>query len=222
MDSPVVVAITAAPVRRQRRSAVTRRRLLDAAEKVFGEAGFHAAAISQITHTAGMAQGTFYVHFTSKEELFTQLVADISRSLRHEMTRAAAKAPDRLAAERAGLVAFFDYTQQHPGLYRIVQEAQFVDPPSYRRYYERLADGYARALAKAADAGEIAPGNAAARAWALMGVGHFLGLYHCQWQGRVPDAATLDAAMDLIAHGLHGAPRAPQKVATSKARKVAK
>lgn len=212
---------TSPPVRRQRRSAVTRRRLLDAAEQVFGDSGFHAAAISQITQVAGMAQGTFYVHFTSKEELFTQLVADISRSLRHEMTRAAAKAADRLAAERAGLVAFFDYTQRHPGLYRIVQEAQFVDPPSYRRYYERLADGYARALAKAADAGEIAPGNAAARAWALMGVGHFLGLYHCQWQGTVPDAATLDAAMDLIAHGLNGAPAARKKTTATKPRRVA-
>lgn len=211
------VAIAAVPVRRQRRSAVTRRRLLDAAEKVFGDCGFHAAAISQITFTAGMAQGTFYVHFTSKEELFIQLVADISRSLRHEMTRAAAKAPDRLTAERAGLIAFFDYTQRHPGLYRIVQEAQFVDPPSYRRYYQRIADGYARALAKAAEAGEIAPGDPMARAWALMGVGHFLGLYHCQWQGRVPDAATLDAAMDFIAHGLKGAPVRPKKVTAPKA-----
>lgn len=194
------------PVRRQPRSAVTRRKLLDAAEQVFGECGFHAAAISQITHTAGMAQGTFYVHFESKDELFKELVADISRRLRHEMTRAAAHAPDRLAAERAGLAAFFDYTQQHPGLYRIVQEAQFVDPPSHRRYYERLAEGYARALGKAAEAGAITPGHALTRAWALMGVGHFLGLTHCQWQGTVPDTATLDAAMDFIAHGLVGAP----------------
>lgn len=163
-----------------------------------------------------MAQGTFYVHFTSKEELFTQLVTDISRSLRHEMTRAAANAPDRLAAERAGLVAFFDYTQRHPGLYRIVQEAQFVDLPSYRRYYERLADGYARALAKAADVGQIVPGDPAARAWALMGVGHFLGLYHCQWQGTVPSVATLDAVMDFIAHGLAGAPTPMKKMPVKK------
>lgn len=192
------------PVRRQRRSAVTRRKLLDAAEQVFGAAGFHAAAISQITQTAGMAQGTFYVHFDSKEELFIELVADISRRLRQEMTRAAVAASDRLAAERAGLVAFFHYTHQHPGLYRIVQEAQFVDPPSHRRYYERLAEGYARALAKAAGAGAIRPGDAMTRAWALMGVGHFLGLAHCQWRDAVPDAAILDAAMDFIAHGLVG------------------
>ena len=196
---------------------MTRRSLLDAAEKVFGDSGFHEASISHITQTAGVAQGTFYVHFTSKEELFTQLVADISRSLRHEMTRVASGAVDRLAAERAGLVAFFDYTQRHPGLYRIVQESQFVDPPSYRRYYQRLADGYARALAKAADAGEIAPGDSAARAWALMGVGHFLGLYHCQWQGTVPSAATLDAAMDFIAHGLKGAAPPAKKMAAKKA-----
>lgn len=211
--TPVVTDL--APVRRQRRSAITRRKLLDAAEKVFGEAGFYAAAISQITHTAGMAQGTFYVHFTSKEELFKELVADISRRLRHEMTRAAVAAPDRLAAERAGLEAFFAFTQQHPGLYRITQEAQFVDPPSHRRYYERLAEGYTRALSKSAEGGAITAGDAATRAWALMGVGHFLGLAHCQWQGAVPSTAVVDAAMDFIAHGLVGS--AP--VVKKKARK---
>ena len=41
----------------------TRQNILDAAEKEFGERGFHEAAINRITESAGVAMGTFYVHF---------------------------------------------------------------------------------------------------------------------------------------------------------------
>lgn len=193
------------PVRTQRRTAVTRRRLFDAAEKVFGDLGFHATSISEITRTAGVAQGTFYIHFTSKELLFSELVADISRRLRHHLAEAVANSPGRLVAERRGLEAFCAFVQQHPGVYRIVQESQFVDPTAYRDYYQRLATGYEQVLTSAVARGEIVPGDASTRAWALMGIGHFLGMRHCLWAGTVPDAATLDAALDLISHGL--APR---------------
>lgn len=190
------------PVRTQRRTAVTRRRLFDAAEKVFGELGFHATSISEITRTAGVAQGTFYLHSRSKEELFSALVIDISGRLRRHLTEAVTGSPDRIAAERTGLEAFCAFVQQHPGVYRIVQEAQFVDPAAYRDYYQRLAMGYQQVLGKAAARGEITAGDASARAWALMGIGHFLGMRHCLWAGELPDAATLDAVLDLIAHGI--------------------
>ena len=193
------------PVRIQRRAQLTRRRLFDAAEAVFGELGFHATSISEITRRAGVAQGTFYVHSNSKEELFSALVVDISRRLRRHVAEAVSGSHDRLAAERTGLEAFCAFVQQHPGVYRIVQEAQFVTPAAYRDYYERLALGYERVLTKAAARGEVADGDASARAWALMGIGHFLGMRHCLWAGQVPDAATLDAVLDLIAHGI--APR---------------
>ena len=45
----------------------TRNKLLDAAEQVFGEQGYEKASIVEITRTAGVAQGTFYVYFESKK-----------------------------------------------------------------------------------------------------------------------------------------------------------
>ena len=51
----------------------TRRRLLDAAERVFGELGFYDASIVKITEAAGVAQGTFYLYFASKQEIFEEL-----------------------------------------------------------------------------------------------------------------------------------------------------
>ncbi|WP_043610636.1 TetR/AcrR family transcriptional regulator, partial [Novosphingobium sp. B-7] len=56
----------------------TLRALLNAAAEEFGEKGFHDAAISQITARAGVATGSFYVYFDSKEAIFQALVRDLS------------------------------------------------------------------------------------------------------------------------------------------------
>lgn len=43
--------------------------LLDVASRLFYEQGYHATGIKQIIDAAGIAKGTFYSHFSSKEEL---------------------------------------------------------------------------------------------------------------------------------------------------------
>lgn len=187
------------------RGEATRRKLLAAAEIEIGEKGFHVASVSSITTRADVGQGTFYLYFHSKDEIFLTLVSDIGKRLRKHMALAIEGAPNRLVAERRGLEAFFEFAQTHPGLYRIVQESQFVDDAVYRSYYEKLAEGYAEDLEQATARGELSPGDPVARAWAIMGIGHFVGMRWCLWHGEVPGPAQIDTVMDLITHGI--APR---------------
>jgi AcrR family transcriptional regulator len=56
------------------RGLETRNKLLEAAEQVFGDLGFHDASIVKITEAAGVGQGTFYLYFGSKQEIFDELV----------------------------------------------------------------------------------------------------------------------------------------------------
>lgn len=184
------------------RGEATRRKLLNAAEIEFGHRGFHAASVSSITTRADVGQGTFYLYFHSKEEIFITLVQDIGQALRKTMREAIAEIASRPDAERAGLEAFFVFAYDHPGLYRIVQECQFVDEPTYRDYYEKLAAGYARDLEQAARSGQLSAGDAETRAWALMGIGHFVGMKHCLWEGKLPTTQVLDALMDLVLRGI--------------------
>ncbi len=53
-----------------------RTRILDAAVKVFARKGFHATRVSEVAKAAGVADGTIYLYFKSKEELLTSLFED--------------------------------------------------------------------------------------------------------------------------------------------------
>lgn len=180
----------AAPPRRRRRRSgraeQTRGKLLAAAEAVFAEQGFYQASIVKITEHAGVAQGTFYLYFSSKQEIFEKLVDDLNRRVRHALAAAVAGAGSRLEAERAGLTAFLRFTAEHPSLYRIIHQADIVSPEAMRRHYERLAVPYARGLRKAINEGEIVPADPDVLAWALMAIGEMIGRRWVLWGDPQP------------------------------------
>ncbi len=185
-----------------KRGKTRREQILRAAERVIGERGFVDASISEITREAGTAQGTFYIYFASKEEVFRELVAEMGLMTRKVIAEAIAPAANRLDAERLGLKAFLSFVADHPELYRIVEEARFVDPPAYKAYFTSFAHAYRRQLSRAAEKGNIRPGNAELRAWALMGIAKTLGERYVLWGGSEDLDRIADDAFDLIRHGL--------------------
>lgn len=187
---------------RTRRGQDTRAAILRAAEAVIGEGGYAAASIADITRHAGIAQGTFYIYFPSKDEVFRELVMEMGRLTRAFLAEAVADAPDRLTAERRGLRAFLAFVAERPALYNIVTEARFVAPDAYRNYYTVFARGYAQNLAAAVSEGEIRPGNAEIRAWALMGMAVTLGERFAIWQADTDLDHLVDEVFDMLEKGL--------------------
>jgi AcrR family transcriptional regulator len=187
---------------RTERGRKTLRRVLEAAAIEFGERGFHDAAITGITQRAGVALGTFYTYFESKEEVFRALVRDMSQATRQHVAEAVRNAPDRLTAERLGLEAFIVFVRRHRELYRIIEEAQFVADDVYREHYLTFADGYRRNLAAARARGEIAEGADEPRAWAMIGMSVFLGMRYGIWEEDLSPAEVADAAIGLVSEGL--------------------
>jgi AcrR family transcriptional regulator len=167
-----------------KRGERTRRKLLEAAEAVFAELGYHDASIVKLTEAAGVGQGTFYLYFASKKDVFDELVVDLNHRVRHAMTEAASQGATRAEMERLGFAAFFRFTAEHPALYRIIRQAEFVSPETLQLHYERLTSGYVSGLRQAMEAGEIAEGDPELLAWALMGIGELVGMRWILWAGR--------------------------------------
>jgi AcrR family transcriptional regulator len=184
------------------RGKKTRDKLLRAAEIEFGDKGFHSAAISGITHRAGVALGTFYTYYESKEEIFHDLVTYMSHRTRRWISERVAGAPDRMAAERLGIEAYIEFARRHKGIYRIITEAEFVANDAYREHYESFASAYRDNLEKAGESGDIRKGDYETWTWAIMGIAVFLGMKYTEWDDNVPAARVAEIITDLIANGI--------------------
>jgi AcrR family transcriptional regulator len=69
------------------RTEATRSRLLRHARAVFEKRGYGAASVADIVAAAGVARGTFYVHFRSKREIFIAVVDAVKADLLAAQTR---------------------------------------------------------------------------------------------------------------------------------------
>jgi len=180
----------------------TQEKLLQAAEIEFGEKGYHAAAISGITYRAGVALGTFYTYFESKEEIFRALVSFMSLRTRRWIAERVADAPDRMTAERKGLEAYIEFVRQHKGIYRIITESEFVANEAYREHYTGFAKAYEYNLKKASERGDIREGDYEIWSWAIMGIALTLGIKFAEWDDSVPASAIAESVTDLIENGM--------------------
>ena len=182
----------------------TREALLEAAGKVIGRHGINRASISEITRYAGVAQGTFYVHFKSKNDLVIGFVQYINRELRKTVQRVAAKAQDRRDVERVGMLTFFRFIGEHREIYRVVPECEMISREVAMWYYHKLAEGYIRGLSLGMERDEIRRFPPTFVARSLMGLVHFIGLKQIVWN---PDHAVPDNDLfykDMIEFALFG------------------
>ncbi|MFL6727926.1 MAG: TetR/AcrR family transcriptional regulator [Sphingomicrobium sp.] len=170
---------------RTARGERTMRKILDAAREEFGQRGFSETSIVGITQRAGVALGTFYTYFDSKEALFQALVRDMSAQVRDNVGPAFASASDGLDGERRALEAFLKFVRDHRDIYRIIDESEFVEPAAYREHYETTATRIAARLTAARDRDEISADYTDEElnilAWGMMGANVFLGLRFAVW-----------------------------------------
>lgn len=195
-------AVTTDKTPRTERGRRTLRKILEAAAQEFGQRGYHDAAITGITARAGVALGSFYTYFDSKEAVFRALVRDMSHATRAHVAEAVKDAPDRLSAERTGLAAFIAFVRQHPELYRIIEEAQFVAEDAYRDHYLGFVEGYRRNLSAARSRGEISDGPDELRAWILIGMSVFLGMRYGIWRHDLSPEEVADRTIAFVAEGI--------------------
>ena len=202
-------ALTDSKVPRTERGRRTLRKLLDASAIEFGEKGFHEASVSSITRRAGVALGTFYTYFDSKDALFRALVLDMSENVRTSARAAIDEGMGALETERAALTAFLDFASEHKEVYRIIDEAEFVDPASYRTHYETIAERIQQRLREGAEAGEMRDDLGEVEAWAVMGMNVFIGLRFAIWSSETDTLSHEDVARKvnrLLADGVARSP----------------
>ncbi len=65
----------------------TKERLLQAAKELFAKKGYYETKVSDIVEKSNVAQGTFYIYFKSKEEIFLHLIKVLHEDLINKLKK---------------------------------------------------------------------------------------------------------------------------------------
>jgi AcrR family transcriptional regulator len=114
-----------------------RAQLVDAAARTFAAQGVTGTSVADIVRAAGVAQGTFYLYFESKDDVILAVVAAVADRLL-ERLNAAVAAPGSTATERMRQFAggFADLSNDRS----LVDVAEFVHRPENQRLHDRFAE----------------------------------------------------------------------------------
>lgn len=131
---------------RNERRADRREAIKQAAIEVFSEKGYHAAKVSQIVKRVGVAQGTFYLYYEGKQQIFGELLNDfltlvVTTVANWEPAELDSREIFREELTRVG-IALTDVVQENHGLAKIFFKEALAVAPEFDQiihdFYETL------------------------------------------------------------------------------------
>ncbi len=154
---------------------VRRQRLVNSAKRSFASNGFHATSVSLIVQEAGIARGTFYLHFDNKLHLFETLLDSSLQNLRDQIRPITLEpgAPHPLEQIHDNLTRVLDLVLADRDLSRILlsqpgSTSEIVESRLYD-FYQQVADMIERSLILGITLDLVRPCDTRLTAYSLMG-----------------------------------------------------
>jgi AcrR family transcriptional regulator len=194
--------------KREQTKLANRRAILDAAREVFAELGYEVATVRDIIRRTGLASGTFYNYFRSREEVFEALADDGAARFR-PILRACWEASNTFDGYlRAAIQAYYDFLADEHESWQARRPAGEKHPhmriqtPEMERVFEEVRDAFVQAMehdaAPRVDADYLAA--------ACIAVAREVGDKMLE-RRPIDTAAATDFAVKLILGGLPALPR---------------
>jgi AcrR family transcriptional regulator len=186
-----------------------RAQLTDAAARLFAELGVANTAVSDIVRAAGVAQGTFYLYFQSKDDVVLAVVDELAEQMIGQI-RGAVETAGSTAVEK--FLALRDVFIAADTGAPAVDLADFMHRPENRPLHDRMAEQFVPALIPLMESivtqgvaeGVFAVRDTHAAAWFVLG-----GLQSAELSGtpleQMPAAITAATGYALRALGYTGA-----------------
>jgi AcrR family transcriptional regulator len=137
-----------------------RRRIVDAAVRVFAEKGFHTSRVSEISAEAGVAHGLLYHYFKSKDELLETVFRETWQALLDALREVEESGePAREQLRRVAAIVLRTWTRE-PDLVRVLVR-EVTRSPQVQREVAEIAQAFAaieRIVAAGQERGELRPG----------------------------------------------------------------
>ncbi|WP_091736355.1 TetR/AcrR family transcriptional regulator [Phenylobacterium immobile] len=191
--------------KRELTKQLNRRSILDAAREVFGELGYETATVRDIIRRTGLAAGTFYNYYRSKEEVFAALSDEGARRFAPILKARRAESVDFEGFVRGAITAYFEFCADEHENWAAKRPAHEHQPILQGETPERaavFAEVREAILSAIADRGPTNP-DADYMAAACIAIAREIGERMLR-RRPVDTKAAADFAVTMILHGLGG------------------
>ena len=151
----------------------TKRKIFETSMKLFAKKGYDATSIEEITATDGVAKGTLYYHFSSKEEIFNFLVEEGMKLLQNSIDIKTAKFPNYIDKIKAVVLIQIKIVVKYEDLITILL-SQFWGNETRNQKCKKHIFEYIQKIEnivkEGIDAGQIKEGNPQAIASEIYGL----------------------------------------------------
>lgn len=151
----------------------TKRKIFEASMKLFAEKGYDATSIEEITATVGVAKGTLYYHFSSKEEIFNFLVEEGIKLLQNSIDIKTSKLPNYIDKLKAIILIQIKIVVKYEDIITILL-TQFLGKKARNQKCQKLVYEYINKIEEIVKEGikkgQIKQGNSQAIASEIYGL----------------------------------------------------
>lgn len=210
---------------RLEKSELLRDALLQSAAEVVGEVGYANASIALITAKVGVAQGTFYNYFDSRQDILDALLPTLGEKMLAHIKKCARGGVDFVDIENRGFLGFFSFLKEAPHFFRILNEAESFAPSGHKRHFDNVARKYLHLFQRLKRDGEFpayTDEELEVIVFVLMAARSYLALryvYGKEQNGELPHWVA-NTYMKFVRYGLQGVPLSSQIPASSKKKKA--
>ena len=190
-------------LRRAEKAEVNRKALIYAAVEVIGERGYNDTSIARITEKAGLAAGTFYLYFDSRQALFDTLLPELALDALEYISPLVHGSTDLVDLEERGLRGVLEWDVKNPGLARLRSEAEVAAPSAFQTYLQEILARYMPALKRGQGQGYLKGYDSrelTVIAYMLMGARHYL--HYSFGKSGTPPKWVVEAYIRFVTGGL--------------------
>lgn len=185
-----------------------RRQLLSAAQEVFVENGYHAAAMDEIAERAGVSKPVLYQHFPGKLELYLALLDVHVEDMVGRMREALSSTTENKQRVRNTFRAYFDFVSTQGEAFRLVFESDLRNAAPVRQRVERALQDCAEMISQVIqeDTG-VSSDEAHLLGVGLVGMAEVSARYWISAHGSIPKDSAEQLMARLAWRGISGFPR---------------
>jgi AcrR family transcriptional regulator len=151
-------------------AARRRQQLLDVALEVFAERGFHPTSMNDLAEAAGVTKPVLYQHFTSKRELYLELLETVGGRLRDAIVAATAAADGPRQQVEQGFAAYFRFVADHQAAFQVLFGGGTRRDEEFAGYVHRVEEAIATAISSLIEVEGLSTTERSLLAYAIVGL----------------------------------------------------